>query len=155
MAGPQHTISVSEIQHLLREAAMDSAVATATWCATRTSSGPTTHDHTARFEEALACIAARATDRGWDLLPPSALDARAPIAWAIHEIMEWAEHLIMYGESGDHLSRVPITWLPSGAHPLGTRDLAAAVEERAELLRGELANYAVIVRSDGAPDLAA
>jgi hypothetical protein len=155
MFDQKHTISVSEFQHLLSEAATDAADATAAWCARQPFSGSPDESDTTELEEALAWIAARATDEAWSLLTADNMEARAPIVWAVHEIVEWAEHLVRYDRQGDHLSRVPITWLPTGAHPLGTRDLAAAVEERVHLLREELTDYGVVVTVTRVPDLAA
>jgi hypothetical protein len=139
------TIYKTDLQHLLRQAAAESVVATASYCVAR-STGASPDQHGApHLEEELAWIAARVTERGWSFLPVDATDARAPIAWAVQEMIEWAEHVTRYQALGDDGCRVPLTWLPRGPHPLGNCDVVAAVEERLELLRAELVEHGVAV----------
>jgi hypothetical protein len=155
MNGSECTIYKTDLQHLLRQAATESVVATASYCVARsTGASPDQHGIT-HLEEELAWIAARVTERGWDLLPAGATDARAPIAWAVQEVIEWAEHVTRYQALGDDGCRVPLTWLPRGAHPLGTADVVAAVEERAALLCEELAEYGVAVATAPRVEIAA
>lgn len=131
------------LRRLLRQAAAESVVATAEYCMARPTGEPVERGEVVYLEETLAWIAARVTERGWDLLPADADDARAPIAWAVQEIVEWAEHMVLYEALGDRECRLPLTWLPRGTHPLGTRDADAAVAERADLLRQELRDHGV------------
>lgn len=145
MTVAQSIIRESDLQHLLRQAAAESVATTAAYCIAREPGGPPHPLAAARLEEDLAWIAARVTERGWDLLPTDAVEARAPIAWAVQEIIEWAEHLVRLEALGDANCRVPLTWLPRGTHPLGSRDVAVAVAERAALLRVELGEHGIAV----------
>jgi hypothetical protein len=150
----QHTIRGSDLHHLLRRAAEESVVATLFHCLVQSRVSPE-HRETARLEEELAWTAARVTECGWALLAEDAEDARAPIAWAVQEVIEWAEHMVRFEALGDRDCRVPLTWLPRGAHPLGTTDVVAAVEERAALLCEELAEHGVAVATAPRVEIAA
>lgn len=145
MTVAHRTIHESDLRHLLRQAAAESVATTAAYCLARDPGSPALPTAAAGLEEELAWIAARVTERGWDLLPADAIEARAPIAWAVQEIIEWAEHLVRLEALGDANCRVPLTWLPRGTHPLGSRDVAVAVAERAALLREELADHGIAV----------
>ena len=144
MAGTRSIICGTALRNVLRQAAVESAQETERYCAAVSTVGRGVAD--AHHEEALAWIAARVTQQAWDLLPAQEVDAMAPIAWAIQEIIEWASHLRRLERLGELECRTPITWLPAGAdHPLGTPDLCAAVEERLDLLRQELSEHGVSI----------
>jgi hypothetical protein len=155
MTVAQPIIHESDLQHLLRQAAAESVAATAAHCVERSPGSPPGSAAATDLEEELAWIAARVTERGWDLLPTREADARAPIAWAVQEIIEWAEHMVRLEALGDAHCRIPLTWLPRGTHPLGSRDVAVAVAERAALLREELAEHGVTVAVAAGAEVAA
>lgn len=139
MQAEQDTIPASELRHLLRQAAAETMVATAEYCMSCDAAEQAGSIRLAPLEETLAWIAVRVTQRGWELVPADAVEARAPIAWAVQEIVEWVEHLVRLEARGDDDCRVPLTWLPRATHPLVIRDVSAVAQERADLLREELA----------------
>jgi hypothetical protein len=147
----QHIIHEAELQYVFVQAVAETMAITAAYCASRDITDPA---HTL-LEESLAWIAARATQRAWDLLPTDAHDAQAPISCAVMELVEWIEHFVRFEALGDEECRVPLTWLPRGYHLLGNGDAAAVVEERLDLLRHELADYGVLMSAPREAELAA
>jgi len=151
----QHIIHEADIQYALVQAVAESMATTAAYCASRDITDPTRRPDVSGLEEDLAWISARATQRAWDLLPADTHDAQAPISFAVMELIEWVEHVVRFEALGDDECRVPLTWLPGGDHALGSRDVAAAVEERLDLLRHELADYGVLMIAPRELELAA
>jgi hypothetical protein len=94
--------------------------------------------------DAVAWAAAHLTQRGLDLLPARAENAIAPIAWAIHELIEWADHQVRWLRTGERECRAPLTWWPS-APGVGTPTPEQLVEECLALLVVELVDYGVEV----------
>jgi hypothetical protein len=99
----------------------------------------------AEHDEALAWIAARATQDAWALLPAQEPDAMAPLAWAVQEVVEWADQVARMESLGDVACRAPITWLPPGDHPLGSREIDHAVDARLDLLGHEMLEHHLLV----------
>jgi hypothetical protein len=151
----QHIIDEADIQYVLLQAVAETMATTAAYCASRDFTDPPHRLDASGLEESLAWNAARATQRIWDRLPAETHDAQAPISCAVIELVEWVEHVVRFEALGESECRVPLTWLPRGNHALGSRDVAAAVEERLDLLRYELADYGVLMVAPQMGELAA
>jgi hypothetical protein len=141
------------LRRLLRTAAVESMREAVRHC--RRVGGESSSAGVLEQDEALAWIAGRATQDAWALLPVQDPDTMAPLAWAIQEVVEWASHVARLESVGDTECRGPITWLPQGDHPLGTRNLNHAVDERLDLLRRELLEHRLIVLTDPETEVAA
>jgi hypothetical protein len=138
-----HIVKESALRNLFREAVDRTVAVTAEYCRVRAKDRRWPEIYRAAYSAGLAWIRDELTAHGCAQLSPATAEAEAPLSWALEELIDWASHLTRLERLGDYSRWAPLTWLPRGEHALGTRDAAAAIEERLALLREELRDYGV------------
>jgi hypothetical protein len=134
------------LRALLSTAADETLRETDKWLAERWIAGEGASLDSTAHQDALAWLAARLTQEGWNLVPAAEPDQLAAVMYAIHELIEWVSHRRRAETAGQAECWFPLTWAPREETTAGRfRWVVSAVEQRLELLGYELADAGIAV----------